>query len=422
MPSTIGMFFSRRMLAVLVLGFSSGLPLALTGTGATFQAWMTAEKVDLTTIGAFSLVGLPYTWKFVWSPLVDRYVPPFMGRRRGWIFLTQLVLLVTIAVLGLWTRNQGLEMLALLAVTVAFFSATQDIVVDAYRTEVLPTVELGPGASTYVLGYRIGMIVSGAVAMRLADHIPFRQVYLIMAACMLVGMLATRYAPEPDLAAKPPRSLEEAVTLPFYQFFQREGAVEMLVFTLLYKLDGMMISGMATPFLLSIGFTNSEVGTVTQFHGLLATIAGAVIGGALMPRLGIYVSLWVFGLFQGVSNMAYWWLATSGPSYAKLVGVVVLDNLATGMGVAAFAAFLMSLCDPRYTATQYALLTSFMAFTRVVGGAPTGFLAKALGWPLYFLLCTIVAVPGLLLLTRYRTWAKPTREDEAVAAAGSAAE
>lgn len=400
--STLSLYLSRRMLAIFALGFSSGLPLML--TIKTLQAWMKDAKVDLTTIGAMSLVGMPYVWKFVWSPLIDRFPAPFLGRRRGWIAVCQVLVMLAIAALGMWTSDMGTPTLALLAFMVAFFSATQDIVIDAYRTELLKPEELGPGASAYTLGYRFGMILSISGALRMAESISWRGVYWTMALCMLPCLLVTMRAPEPEVEVRPPRSLEEAVTLPFYQFFRREGAIEMLAFTLLYKLDGVLVDTMTTPFFLELGFSKGVVGDVAGYQGLLATMGGLMIGGLLMPRLGLYASLWVFGLLQGVSNLAYWWLASSAPTYGKLILVIVLDNIATGMGVAALQAFMMSLCDPRYTATQFALLSSFMAQTRVLGAAPSGWLAKGLGWPLYFLFCTVIAVPGLLVLTRYRQW------------------
>jgi PAT family beta-lactamase induction signal transducer AmpG len=400
--STLSPFLNRRMLAIFALGFSSGLPLML--TIKTLQAWMKDAKIDLTTIGAMSLVGMPYVWKFVWSPLIDRFRPPFLGRRRGWILICQVLVMLSIVALGTWTPDMGAPTLALLAFLVAFFSATQDIVIDAYRTELLKPEEYGPGASTYTLGYRFGMILSISGALRLSEFISWRGVYWTMALFMLPCIIALLRAPEPEVEAKPPQTIEEAVTLPFYQFFRREGAVEMLAFTLLYKLDGVLVDTMTTPFFLELGFSKGVVGDVSGYQGLLATMAGLMLGGILMPRLGLYVSLWVFGLMQGVSNLAYWWLASSAPTYGKLILVIVLDNIATGMGVAALQAFMMSLCDARYTATQFALLSSFMAQTRVIGAAPSGWLANGLGWPLYFLFCTVIAVPGLLLLTRYKRW------------------
>lgn len=402
MKSLLQLVSSRRMLSVLLLGFSSGIPLAL--TGATLQAWMTSEKVDLTLIGIFSLVGLPYTLKFVWSPLMDRYVPPFLGRRRGWMIAAQMALIASIATMAFLNPVTAPTTLAAVAFVVAFFSASQDIVVDAYRTEVLETEELGMGAGCYIMGYRIAMLVSGAIALILADHMPWKNVYLIMAAAMLVGVLTTLCSPEPRVEGKPPQSLIDAVVLPFVEFFKRPGVLEILAFIILYKLDVVVTTAMTTPFMLQTGFTKTDIGAVNKGFGLVATIIGTLTGGALMPRLGMRGSLWFFGVFQGVSGLSFVALAHMGHHYPMMITAIALENFCSGMGTAAYSAFLMSLCDKRFTATQYALLTSLMAFTRVLAGVPTGFLAKNVGWEVYFIIATSLMIPGLLLLTRYKKW------------------
>jgi PAT family beta-lactamase induction signal transducer AmpG len=293
---------------------------------------------------------------------------------------------------------------ALLALLVAFFSASQDIVVDAYRTEVLAPEELGPGAGVHILGYRVAMLTSGAVALILADRMPWRMVYLLMAGSLAVGIAASLMAPEPEIGAKPPRTLKEAVVSPLVEFFGREGAVGILLFVVFYKLDVVMATALTTPFLLELGFSKTDIGAVTKGLGMASTIVGTLAGGAVVARFGMKASLWLFGVLQSVSTLAFLALAQRGHHYPMMVAAIGIENLCSGMGTAAYAAFLMSLCDKRFTATQYALLTSLMAVTRVVAGAPTGFLAKTYGWETYFIASALAAIPGLLLLLRYDRW------------------
>jgi PAT family beta-lactamase induction signal transducer AmpG len=399
-------FGNRRVFFVLLLGFSSGIPLAL--TGSTLQAWMASENVDLAVIGVFSLVGLPYTVKYLWSPLMDRFVPPFLGRRRGWMLVTQVALFLAVAAMAFSEPKTHPGALAVLSFLVAFCSASQDIVVDAWRTEVLSPEELGPGAGVHILGYRVAMLTSGAIALILADRIPWRIVYLLMAGSLAVGIASSLLAPEPELAEKAPRTLKAAVVEPFLEFFARPGAAGILLFIVFYKLDVVMATALTTPFLLEIGFTKTDIGAVTKGLGMLSTIAGTLAGGAIVARAGMKASLWIFGLLQSVSTFTFWALAKSGHHYPMMVAAIGIENLCSGMGTAAYAAFLMSLCDKRFTATQYALLTSLMAVTRVIAGAPTGFLAKSYGWPAYFVFCALAAVPGLLLLLRYDRWKAPS--------------
>jgi len=394
--------FSRRMLAVLLLGFSSGLPLLL--IGGTLKLWMSDVGVDLTVIGIFSLVGLPYTLKFLWSPLLDRYAPPFLGRRRGWILICQLGLVLALLFLATREPRTAPWLVAGAALLVAFFSATQDIAIDAWRRDLLPDRELGFGSALAVNGYRVGMLVAGALAATLADRIPWRSVYFVMAAAMAMCVPATILAPDPERPATPPASLKEAVFQPFVDYFRRPGALQILAFILLFKIGDSLASEMFNPFYLEIGFTKTTIGVVAKLFGFWATIAGGLAGGLLMFRLGINRSLWVFGLLQAVSTLCFSLLARMGGSVPGLAAVVAFENLASGMGTAAFVAFLASLCNLRYTATQYALLTSLMGVPRVILGASTGYLAKHLGWQGFFVFCTLVAVPGLLLLVRVAPW------------------
>ncbi|HFD80596.1 MAG TPA: MFS transporter [Gammaproteobacteria bacterium] len=402
MNDTLRTVFSGRMLVALLMGFSSGLPLLL--TGSVLQAWMTQEGVDLGTIGLFALVGLPYTLKFLWAPFVDRYTPPLLGRRRGWLLAIQLALMASISALG-WTHPaQSPLVVAVAAWLVTFFSSSQDIVIDAYRREALADRELGLGSSLYVNGYRVGMLLASGGGLIMADFIPFSAVYQIMAATMLAGVLTTLFAPEPEVAEGQPVTLREAVIHPFLDYFRRRHAVLILLFILLYKVGDTMASHMSTPFYLDIGFSKTEIGAVVKLFGFWATIAGSVLGGILMLRTGIYRALWMFGILQALSTAGFALLARIGYSLPMLAGVVAFENLTAGMGTAAFVAFMASLTNRRFTATQYALLSSLMGIPRVIVAAPTGFMAEAMGWFLFFVFCALVAIPGLLLLTRFRDW------------------
>ncbi|MBP9679821.1 MAG: AmpG family muropeptide MFS transporter [Bacteriovorax sp.] len=401
MKSIFKVFASFRMFVVLILGFSSGLPLGL--TSGTLQAWMKTENIDLGTIGLFSLVGIPYTLKFIWSPLMDRYIPPLLGRRRGWILLSQIGLVITIIALGFSDPKLTPKYIAFFAVCVAFFSASQDIAVDAYRAEILEEEELGAGASLYIMGYRLAMIVSGALALILADHLSWSTVYLIMALCMTVGIIGSIFGPEPKNNL-PPKSLGEAIYKPFVEFFKRAGAIEMLIFILIYKVDVAFAMALTTPFMMDLGFTKTDVGAVLKGVGMIATIGGTLLGGALLSKWKIKKSLWVFGILQALSGFSFFLLAKVGHSYPMMMAAICVENVCSGLATAAFTAFMMNLCDKRFTATQYALLTSFMAITRIMVQTPSGYIAKALGWEMYFIISIVISIPGLLLLTRYDKW------------------
>jgi PAT family beta-lactamase induction signal transducer AmpG len=387
------------MLVAFVMGFSSGLPLLLTLT--VLQAWMKEEGVDLALIGAVTLVGLPYTLKFLWAPLLDRFTLPFLGRRRGWLLVTQLALMAAIAGLGQTSPAHYPVLAAAAAFLVTFFSASQDIVIDAYRREDLPDKELGLGSSLYINGYRIGMLLASGGGLILADRIDFSWVYLIMAACLIPGVAATLLAPEPVHSAGSPVSLREAVVEPLVEYFQRPGALWILAFILLYKLGDSMASAITIPFYLDIGFTKTQIGAVVKLFGFWATIGGALIGGLMMVRFDIYRSLLLFGVLQAVSTAGFALLARIGDSVPLLSGVIAFENLSSGMGTAAFAAFMASITHKRFTATQYALLSSLMGVPRVMASAPTGVMAKYLGWEAFFIFCALVAIPGLLLLLKF---------------------
>jgi len=404
MKSIFQIFASRRMFVMVLLGFSAGIPYAL--TAGTLQAWLATENVDIKTIGLFALVGIPYNWKFVWSPLMDRYFPKFLGRRRGWMILTQAGLAASIAGMALTSPALNIQSVAIMAVLVAFFSSSQDIVIDAYRTEVLPPEEYGAGSATYIMGYRIAMLVSGALALILSDHYSWKTVYLFMAATILVGILGTLLGPA-EHRTSPPKTLRAAVVEPLREFFARRGAWEIVLFILLYKLDTSVATALMTKFFMDIGFTKTDIGAVSKIFGLGATIVGTLIGGALIPKLGLKRSLVVFGGFQAATTLLFSMMAHLGPTYPGLIVTIAGENLSAGMGTAAYAAFLMSQCNQKFTATQYALLTSLMAVPTKILSAPTGYLQAAVGWHSYFVIATLAGIPGLLMLLRYDRWSWP---------------
>jgi MFS transporter, PAT family, beta-lactamase induction signal transducer AmpG len=397
--ATLAALFSGRMLIALLMGFSSGLPLLL--TGSVLQAWLSDGGVDLAHIGLFALIGLPYTLKFLWSPLFDRYTPAWLGRRRGWLALTQFALAGGLLLLSNTQPSPshlGLVMLA--GLLVSFFSASQDIVVDAYRRESLGESELGLGSALYVNGYRVGMLLAGGGGLILADWLSFESMYQIMAACMMACVMVTLLAPELPPPEGRPRTLREAVVLPFQDYFSRQGAWLILAFILFYKLGDTMASAMTTPFYLDLGYTKTEIGTVVKLFGFWATIAGGTLGGIWILRVGMHRALWVFGFGQMVSTLGFVVLAYWPLSAGALGAVVAVENLTAGMGTAAFVGFMASLTDRRFTATQYALLSSLLGVPRVLLAAPTGWFAQSLGWPVFFLLCALIAIPGLMLLRR----------------------
>jgi PAT family beta-lactamase induction signal transducer AmpG len=408
-PSIIKFILSRRMLVAFVMGFACGLPLLL--TMSVLQAWMTDAGVDLSVIGMMALVGLPYTLKFLWAPFMDRFTLPFLGRRRGWMLLAQIALTVSIASLGQSDPTQNPWLLAFAAFLVTFFSASQDIVVDAYRREDLSDEELGLGSSLYINGYRVGMLLASGGGLIMADHMDFSMVYLILAGCMLPGLLTTLLSPEPETPAGTPRSMREAVVDPLVEYFSRKDALLILVFILLYKVGDTMASAMTTPFYLDIGFSKTEIGAVVKLFGFWATIAGGLAGGLMMLRLGINRCLWVFGFLQAASTAGFALLANVGYSVAWLSAVIAFENLSSGMGTAAYAAFMASITNKKFTATQYALLTSLMGVPRVLASAPTGFLAKNVGWETFFIACTLVAIPGMLLLLKFAPWNSKSEVD-----------
>lgn len=390
-------FRSRRIAIITFLGFSSGLPLAL--TGGTLQAWMTVSGVDLRTIGIFTIVGLPYTIKFLWSPVMDRFVPPWLGRRRGWIIFTQACLIMGISWMALGSPQSAPFLLAAAAVFVAFSSASQDIVIDAYRTDVLKEKERGAGAAVFVMGYRIALIVAGALALVLSEYIGWRNTYLLMAALIFVGILSAILGPEPDEKIVPPGNMREAVSGPLKEYFSRDSAILLLFLVILYKIGDAYAGALTTAFLIrGVGFSVGDVGTINKGLGFFSLIIGAMFGGALMVRLRLFRSLFVFGILQAVSNLSFMILAMVGKSYGMLIFAVAFENFAGGMGTAAFVSLLMAMCNHRYTATQYALLSSLAALGRIFISPTSGFLVESIGWTNFFFVTFLTAIPGLVLL------------------------
>ena len=396
-------YFGRRVAPLLALGFASGLPLAL--TGGTLQAWATVENVSLQDIGFLTLVGTAYTLKFLWAPLVDRYVPPFLGRRRGWMAVTQVLLALGMVAMGQLSPADSLGPLAMLAVLVAFFSATQDIAFDAYRTDVLQAKERGAGAALSVLGYRLAMLVSGGLALILADQwLGWQNMYLAMGALMLLGVFATLAAPEPQNPGRAPVSLSEAVVAPLKEFFSRDKVWLLLLLIVLYKLGDAFAGALSTTFLIrGAGYSVTEVGTINKIMGLTATIVGALVGGGLMTKFGLYRSLMFFGVLQAVSNFGYWLIAINQPNIYLMAAGVGFENLCGGMGTAAFVALLMGLCQQQFSATQFALLSALSAVGRTYLAGPLAPpLVESLEWSGFFVVTVVIALPGLWLLWRRR--------------------
>jgi MFS transporter, PAT family, beta-lactamase induction signal transducer AmpG len=390
-------FINRRISTMLFLGFSSGLPLAL--TSGTLQAWLTVAGIDIRTIGIFALVGLPYTFKFLWSPLMDRFVPPWLGRRRGWMIISQFCLMVAIGAIAAISPNELLWLLGVLAFMVAFLSASQDIAFDAYRADILRPSERGLGAALSVFGYRVAMLVSGALALITAERIGWQSTYLVMAVLMTVGMVTTFLSLEPEEVAETPKTVTSAIVDPLREFLARRAALSLLLLIVLYKLGDAFAGTLTTAFLIrGLGFSVSEVGVINKGLGLIALLLGALSGGALMVRLRMYQSLLWFGLLQAITNLGFMALAVVGKDYLGMALVVALENFAGGMGTAAFVALLMALCDHRFTATQFALLSALAAIGRVLVGPASGYLVEAIGWADFFLLTFFSALPGLGLL------------------------
>jgi PAT family beta-lactamase induction signal transducer AmpG len=386
-----------RLSIILLLGFSSGLPLAL--TGSTLQAWFTVSGVSIVTIGLLSLVGQPYVYKFLWAPLFDRYTPPFLGRRRGWLLITQLGLVLSIIIMALGNPKSNPYLLAAFALLTAFLSASQDIAIDAYRTDILTAPERGLGSALYTGGYRIAMMVSGGLALILADYVGWRVTYFVMAALMSIGIFANFFGKSPSVEAKPPQNFSAALVDPLREFFSRDKAWLLLLIIVFYKLGDAMSVSLTTPFLIRyLGFSLTAVGAIYKGVGLAATLLGVFIGGIIMLRLSLIRSLILFGLLQAVAIFMFVVLALVGKSYPILMITVFIDNFCNGMGTTALVAYLMNLCNPSYTATQFALLSAIASIGRVFIGPIAGILLEHISWVSFFIGSFFLSLPGLFLL------------------------
>lgn len=405
------LLFNRRMLVCMLMGFSSGLPLYV---GTTMvQAWLHDGGVSLHEIGLFNMTGLPYLFKFAWAPLLDRFGIGALGRRRGWALAMQVALLISVAGFGWLDPARSLQSVAWLAISVAVFSATQDIALDAYRRELLAEHEFGFGTALYVNAYRVSALVPGSLALILSDQMPWRNVFAIVASFMLIGILTSIFGPATTGDVSAPRTLFEAVTGPFTEFFQREGsraALLTLTFMLLYKFGDTLAAALVTPFYLDVGFSRTEVGSVAKVVGIPSSVLGSLIGGVIIARIGINRALWIFGFGQMISTLGFALLARLGPSLSALSAVVSVEYLAGGLGTAAFVAFLSRATHRRFTATQYALFSALIALPRTVASASTGYLVEWMGYELFFGLCTALALPGLALLFKVAPWGATPRE------------
>ncbi|BBO60494.1 AmpG family muropeptide MFS transporter [Mycoavidus sp. B2-EB] len=402
-------YFNMRMLICFFLGFTSGLPLFVLLN--LVQAWLRSEKVDLESIGLFALIQFPYTWKFIWAPIMDRFSPQLLGvrlgRRRAWMLCTQLGVAGLIAALGFISPRDTLWVVAVLAAALAFFSASLDIVLDAYRRELLNDHEQGLGTAIHVNAYKISSLVPGALALILSDHIQWSTVFLITAAFMLPGIILALVVREPTVHVAPPKTLRDAVVLPFQEFMKRNGwrhALLVLAFIFLYKLGDSMATSLATAFYLDLGFTRTEIGVIAKTVGLWASIGGGVVGGVLLMQLGIARGLWLFGVAQMVAILGFAWLAYIGPVELWLALVIGGEMFATGLGTAAFIAYIAQTTNPRYTATQFALFTSLSAVPRTFANAGAGYIVEQVGWFEFFFVCMALALPGMLLLPWIAPW------------------
>ncbi|WP_444908970.1 AmpG family muropeptide MFS transporter [Microbulbifer sp. TRSA005] len=407
--------FNRRMLICIGTGFSSGMPLFV--LIQLVPAWLRTEGVDLATIGIFSLLGLPYTWKFIWAPLMERYAFPILGRRRGWMLVMQLLLILFIGALGMFNPQFNIWTIAALCFGVAFFSASQDIVLDAFRREILPDWELGLGNSFHANAYRISGLVPGSLSLILSDHLAWGQVFWVTAAFMLIAVFMTLMVAEPQHPAERPRSLREAIVLPFVEFFGRNGvkhAILVLAFMFLYKLGDSMATALATPYYLDMGYSNTDIGIVAKNAGLWPAVIGGFLGGLLIVRIGINKCLWIFGVIQLVSIFGFMILAQANeglvgapgfkPSLWLLAVVIAFEYLGVGLGTAVFIAFIARTTSKLHTATQLALFTALTSLPRTFANASTGYLVESMGWTNFFLLCAALAVPGMLLLFVVAPW------------------
>lgn len=400
-------YLNRRMLICVFLGFSSGLPLFI--LLSLMQAWLAKSGLNVKALGLFALVMFPYTWKFLWSPLMDRFSFGSLGRRRGWMALTQGLLFVGIGLMGMLDPLTQVPLIAAAACAIAFLSASQDIVIDAYRREILPDNEQGLGGAIHVNAYKVAGMVPGALSLILADLMAWQPVFWITAAFMLPGLICTFLIAEPRVYGQPPKNMREAVVLPFREFIARGGwgnALAILGFIFLYKLGDSMATALATKFYIDLGFSMTQIGAVAKTTGFWASIAGGIIGGVWMVKLGINRALWIFGVVQAVAILGFAWLAYAGSDLILLALVIGFEAFGVGLGTAAFVSYIATTTDPRYTATQYALFTSLAAVPRTFVNSAVGYIVAETGWFLFFILCFVLALPGMLMLPKIAPWNK----------------
>lgn len=388
--------FSRKMLVCLLLGFASGLPLLL--TGGTLKLWLAEAKVDITTIGYFSWVGMMYSLKFIWAPLLDSVALNNLGRRRSWMIFMQFGLALSLFALGQIDPMTSLTTMAAVAVVVAFFSATQDIAIDAFRREYLDENELGLGSTMNMYGYRIAMLVSGGLAVALADHMSWQNVYLVMALLMGMGVVATLIAPEPQAHLLPKRTFYDSVVGPFKDFLSRDGSFIILLFVFLFKLGDALSGSMLNPFYKEMGFEKTDIALIAKTFGLASSLVGLFIGGVVIYYVGILRSLWFFGILQALSTASFALITYTGPQNWALAFAVIFEDISSGMGSAAFVAFMASITNKKYTATQYAILSSIATLGRNFFSGFAGHMVKALDWANFFYVCALIAIPGMIFL------------------------
>ncbi|MFA6037711.1 MAG: MFS transporter [Legionellales bacterium] len=393
----LSLLTQRRMIVMILLGFSSGLPLVI--TGSTLEAWFAHSGASYTAIGWVTLIGQPYIYKFLWAPLIDRYVWPFLGHRRGWMLVTQLLLLCAIAAMAFFNPINSAWTLCLIAVFAAFVAATQDIAIDAYRAEILKPEERGLGAAVFVGAYRLALVIAGGVALLMADQIGWRDTYLVMAALMAVGIIATVIAREPKHEKGEPQSLAEAFIQPLKEFLTRPMALWLLALIIFYKFGDAFIAKMFSAFLIKgLGFTLTDVGSVLKIGGMAASILGAIVAGFFMLRMRLFTALMTFGILQALSNLMFLVLAIVGKDYTMMAITIVVENFCGGLGTAAFLALLMSLCNPRFTATQFTALAALTAIGRESLGPLAGYIVEHYGFIPFFLTTFIASFPGLIIL------------------------
>jgi PAT family beta-lactamase induction signal transducer AmpG len=400
MNKYLKVLLNKKMGICCLTGFSSGLPLFI--LISLIPAWLRIENIDLKVIGLFSLIQLPFTWKFIWAPIFDRY-KILMGRRRGWLIIFQILLLLSIASLGFFDAVIDLKTIALISFLIAIFSASHDVVIDAYRREILDDAELGIGNAIHVNAYKISSLIPGSLSLILADMISWQNVFLITSLFMLVGIAMTLTIKEPDTQYIQPKNFKDSVIQPFISFFNkngRENALYILLFIFLYKLGDSMATALVTPFYIDLNFSMTEIGIIAKNAGLWASVIGGFLGGIWMIKIGINKALWIFGFLQLVTIIPFIVLSMVGHNLILLGITVGLESFAMGLGTTALIAFISKQTDPRYTATQFALFTSLASIPRSITNASTGFIVESLGWTNFFYLCFMLAIPGMLLLLK----------------------